>query len=218
MPTLISRSTTSTLLALLLLAGQVHAGEPLGGWMPAVPPVPAITSIAGLDERLRIQCAKLSPHALTRVSPRLLAFTNGEIMADMLAEPAEFARLMEALIRPRNVGAMMSCAPAPVVWDSWIATLSNPEVMSAAASRFTHPGFFARWMMAPFDAEVQQSAARMMDPAGLARWSDALSRPGFYAPIMRFMDPGFYTARVQWLSDEKTFKPFTSWLEPADAE
>lgn len=223
MPTPFARITRGGLLALLLLAGPSQAAPGQGGdepaeGRPAAPPAAVKAESIGLDERLRAQCANLSPSALTEVSPRLLAFTNGESMADMLAEPGEFARLMEALSRPHNVAAMMTCAPAPVVWDSWIATLSNPELMSAAATRLMRPEVFARWMMAPFDPEVQGSAARMADPAGLTHWADALAGPGFYAPMMRFMDPGFYTARVRWLSDENTFKPFASWLEPPDAD
>ena len=161
---------------------------------------------------------KLEPESLNRLSPRLLAFTNGAVMTDMVTEPAEFARLMEAAADAHSVQAMMACAPGPSVWDAWIASLSDPDSMSETASRIMNPAFFARWMMAPLDREVQQSVGRMMNPAGAAAWAGAISRPDFYAPMLRFMDPGFYTARMRWFADARTFRPFLYLLEAPDTE
>jgi len=204
----------AALLTMLLALVQAHAAET--AVTPASPESPDL--VMGLDERLRMRCAKLGPESLNSLSPRLLAFTNGAIMTDMVTEPAEFARLMEAVAEPRSMQAMMACAPGPTVWDSWIASLSDPETMPEAASRIMNPAFFARWMMAPMDPEVQQTMARMMNPANAARWAGAISTPSFHAPMFRFMDPGFYTARMQWLSDADTFKPFMPLPEPAGTE
>jgi hypothetical protein len=207
-------NAVAALVTMLLMMMQAHAAE------TAVTPVSLVSPdmVMGLDERLTTRCAKLGPESLSSLSPRLLAFTNGAIMTDMVTQPAEFARLMEAAAEPCSMQAMMACAPGPTVWDSWIASLSDPDTMSQAASRIMNPEFFARWMMAPMDPEVQQSMARMTNPAGAARWVGAISRPGFHAPMLRFMDPGFYTARMQWLSDANTFKPFMSLPEPAGTE
>lgn len=212
MKTATRHNAVAALLTMLLALVQAHAAE------TAVTPVSLESPdlVMGLDERLRNRCAKLGPESLNTLSPRLLAFTNGAIMTDMVTEPAEFARLMEAAADPRSVQAMMACAPGPTVWDSWIASLSDPDTMSEAASRIMNPAFFARWMMAPMDPEVQQTMARMMNPTNAARWAGAISTPGFHAPMLRFMDPGFYTARMQWLSDADTFKPFMP--EPAGTE
>jgi dihydroorotase len=57
---------------------------------------------------------------------------------------------------------------------------------------------------------------RMMNPAKAAQWAAAIATPSFHAPMFRFMDPGFYTARMQWLSDADTFKPLMP--EPAGTE
>ncbi len=203
--------TVATLLTMLLALVQAHAAET--AITPASPDL-----VMGLDEHLRTQCANLGPESLIKLSPRLLAFTNGAVMADMITEPAEFARLIEAAADPRSVQAMMACAPAPVVWDAWIASLSDPDAMSAAASRIMNPAFFARWMMAPLDPEVQRSVARMVNPAGAARWLGVVSRGDFYAPMLRFMDPGFYTARRHWLADARNFRPFLHLLEAPEAE
>ena len=199
---------------LMLVHVQAHAAET--AVTPASPVSP--DPVMGLDERLRTRCEKLGPESPNSLSPRLLAFTNGAIMTDMVTQPAEFARLMEAAAKPRSMQAMMACAPGPTVWDAWIASLSDPDTVSQAASRIMNPAFFARWMMAPMDPEVQQSMARMMNPAKAAHWAAAIATPGFRAPMFRFMDPGFYTARLQWLSDANTFKPFMPLPEPASTK
>jgi hypothetical protein len=214
MKTAIRYNAVAALLTTLLALGQAQAAE------TAVAPaaVESPDPVMGLDERLRARCEKMGPESLHTLSPRLLAFTNGAIMTDMVTDPAQFARLLEAASEPHSMQAMMSCAPGPTVWDAWIASLSDPDTMSQATSRIMNPAFFARWMMAPMDPEVQQSMARMTNPAGAARWVGAISRPGFHAPMLRFMDPGFYTARIQWLSDADTFKPFMPLPEPAGTE
>jgi hypothetical protein len=214
MKTAIRYNAVAALLTTLLALGQAQAAE------TAVAPaaVESPDPVMGLDERLRAGCEKMGPESLHTLSPRLLAFTNGAIMTDMVTDPAQFARLLEAASEPHSMQAMMSCAPGPTVWDAWIASLSDPDTMSQATSRIMNPAFFARWMMAPMDPEVQQSMARMTNPAGAARWVGAISRPGFHAPMLRFMDPGFYTARIQWLSDADTFKPFMPLPEPAGTE
>jgi hypothetical protein len=199
---------------MLLALVQVHATET--AFTPGSLESPDL--VMGLDERLRSRCEKMGPESLHNLSPRLLAFTNGAIMTDMVTDPAQFARLMEAATEPHSMQAMMSCAPGPTVWDAWIASLSDPDTMSQAASRIMNPAFFARWMMAPMDPEVQQSMARMMNPANAAQWAGAIATPSFHAPMFRLMDPGFYTARLQWLSDADTFKPFMPLPEPAGTE
>jgi len=55
-------------------------------------------------------------------------------------------------------------------------------------------------------------------PAHATARAGAISKPDFHAPMFRFMDPGFYTARMQWLSDADTFKPFMPLPEPAGTE
>ena len=214
MKTATRHNAVAALLTMLLALAQAQAAE------TAATPVSPIwpDQVMGLDERLRTQCAKLGPESLNSLSPRLLAFTNGAIMTDMVTEPAEFARLMEAAADPRSAQAMMACAPTPTVWDAWIASLSDSESMSASAARIMDPGFFARWMMAPMDPEVQASVFRMMNPARAAGWAGAVSEPGFYAPVLRFMDPGFYGARMHWFADARTFRPFLYLLEAPQAE
>jgi hypothetical protein len=212
MKTATRHNAAAALLAMLLALAQAQAAET--AVTPASPESPEI--VVGLDERLRSRCAKVGPESMNTLSPRLLAFTNAAIMTDMVTQPAEFARLMEAAAEPHSMEAMMACAPGPTVWDAWIASLSDPDAMSQAATRIMNPGFFARWMMAPMDPEVQQPMARMMNPANAAQWAAAIATPSFHAPMFRFMDPGFYTARLQWLSDADTFKPFMP--EPAGTE
>ena len=197
-------NAVAALLTTLLALGQAQAAE------TAVAPaaVESPDPVMGLDERLRARCEKMGPESLHTLSPRLLAFTNGAIMTDMVTDPAQFARLLEAASEPHSMQAMMSCAPGPTVWDAWIASLSDPDTMSQATSRIMNPAFFARWMTAPMNPEVQQSMMRMMNPAKAAQWAGAIATPSFHAPMFRFMDPGFYTARMHWFADARTFRPF----------
>lgn len=214
MKTATRHNAMAALLTMLLAPVQANAAET--AVTPASLESPDL--VMGLDERLRSRCEKMGPESLHSLSPRLLAFTNAAIMTDMVTEPAEFARLMEAAAEPRSMQAMMACAPGPTVWDSWIASLSDPDAMSQAVTRIMNPGFFARWMMAPMDPEVQQSMARMMNPANAAHWAAAIATPSFHAPMFRFMDPGFYTARMDWFTDARTFRPFSYLLEAPDME
>ena len=207
----IGHNAAAALLVALMAPMQAHAAEVEETSLSP-------TRVIGLDEDLRKRCENLGPESLNNLSPRLLAFSNGGVMADMVTEPAEFARLMEAAADPRSVQAMMACAPSPTVWDAWIASLSDSESMSAGAARIMNPGFFAHWVMAPMDPEVQASVFRMMNPASAAAWAGAVSEPGFYAPVLRFMDPGFYSARMHWVTDARTFRPFLYLLEAPEAE
>jgi hypothetical protein len=214
MKTATRHNAVAALLSMLLVLVQAHAAEMAEAPGSLVAPEPAM----GLDERLRARCANLGPESVNSLSPRLLAFTNGALMTDMVTDPAEFARLMEAAADPDSAQAMMACAPGPTVWDAWIASLSDADSMTQAASRIMNPGFFARWMMAPMDPEVQQSMARMMNPANATRWAAAIARPDFHAPMFQFMDPGFYTARMQWFADPRTFRPLLYLMEAPEAE
>ena len=136
-------------------------------------------------------------------------------MAQMMADPAKFAKLMQITSDPRTLHVMMNCATEPVMWDTWMRGLTDWQKMSRAMTYFMNPGMYMAWMMAPMNPHIYASMTRMMSPQMYNHWMVALMNPMFYQPMFAFMDPNWYTPRIQWMMDPRTFQPFFNMFTPA---
>jgi hypothetical protein len=153
------------------------------------------------------QCKNVPEGKFEEIKPYLKAFTDMEVMAEMMADPVKFAKLMTIVNDPHTVRTMMLCSTEPVMWDTWMRGLTDYEKMTRAMYRFMDPGMYMRWMMAPMNPQVWTPMFQFMDPNYYAKWMVAFANPTFYQPFYAWMDPNWYAPRLQWMMDPQSFAP-----------
>ena len=160
-----------------------------------------------LAQNYYAECKHVEKDDFAEIRPYLRAFTDVEVMAEMMSDPAKAARLGEIVADPRTLHVMMKCSMEPVMWDTWMRGLSDPYKMARAAGRFMNPGVYMVWMMAPMNPAIHQSMMRMGSPDMYARWGTAMMNSTFYQPVFMFADPTFYTPRMSWMMNPASFQP-----------
>ena len=154
------------------------------------------------------QCQGVDEDDFEKIRTSLKAFTDAEVMADTVADPTKFFKLMNVVNDPRTMHVMMKCATETVMWDTWMRGASNPEKMTRAMGRFMNPGVAMAWMMAPMNPQVMAEMTAMADPNRyLTTWPTALSNPTFYQPFMAWMDPAWQQPRLTWMMNPASYQP-----------
>jgi hypothetical protein len=154
------------------------------------------------------ECKHTDSEEFEAIRPYLKAFTDVEVMADMMADPAKAMKLMQIVGDPRTVHVMTKCATEPVMWDTWMRGLTDYNKMFRAMMRFTNPMIYFNWMMAPMNPQTYTAMMGMMSPENLNRWFIASMNPAFYQPFFQPMvDPGWYTPRFNWMMDPRSYQP-----------
>ena len=154
------------------------------------------------------QCQGVDEDDFEKIRTSLKAFTDAEVMADTVADPTKFFKLMNVVNDPRTMHVMMKCATETVMWDTWMRGASNPEKMTRAMGRFMNPGVAMAWMMAPMNPQVMAEMTTMADPNRyLTTWPTALSNPTFYQPFMAWMDPAWQQPRLEWMMNPASYQP-----------
>ncbi len=158
------------------------------------------------------ECTATDRSAFDKIRPELKAFTDMEIMAQYMADPAKFARLMSVVNDPRTIHVMTKCATEPVMWDTWMSGMTDFNKMSRAMSYFMNPAMYMNWMMAPMNPAMYQPMFQMMDPNYYVRWTNAMMNPAFYAPITSMADPNWYTPRINWMMNPQSMQPMFNMM------
>ncbi len=153
------------------------------------------------------ECKHADGQQFDAIQPYLKAFTDAEVMADMMANPQQFAKLMMVVNDPRTMHVMMKCATEPVMWDTWMRGLSDPNKLMNAAMRFMNPMVYFNWAMAPMNPQMYAPMMAMMNPQYYMNWATAMANPAFYNPFFAMMDPNWYTARMQWMMNPNSYTP-----------
>ena len=128
-------------------------------------------------------CQDADDERFGQIRPYLKAFTDMEVMADTLADPARFARLMSVVNDPRTIHVMTKCATEPVMWETWMNGMTDFNKMTRVMMRFMNPNMYMSWMMAPMNPAMYQPMMQFMDPAYYTRWMTAMMNPVFYQPV-----------------------------------
>lgn len=160
-----------------------------------------------LAKKYYAECAGVSGDEFEKIRPHLKAFTDMEIMADYMSDPAKMAQLMATVNDPRTLHVMMKCSTEPVMWDTWMRNLTDPNKMMRVGMRFMNPTMYMNWMMAPMNPGVWNPMLSMMSPASIERWSTAMMNPAFYQPMFAPMNPNWYTTRMQWMANPQSMQP-----------
>jgi len=214
MKTKLRALTLSALLATgagMALAANTQAPTPAPTTAPAAqaPAPEAKEHKFELAKQYYGECKGVSPEDFEKIRIYMKAFTDVEVMADYMADPAQFFQLANVVNDPRTVHVMMKCGMEPVMWDTWVHGLSDYEKMARAMGKFMNPNVYMAWMMAPMNQQVWQPVMAMSDPNRyLVTWPQAMMNPQFYQPFMAPMDPNWYTPRIQWMMNPASFQPF----------
>jgi hypothetical protein len=137
------------------------------------------------------ECAATDSSEFDAIRPQLRAFTDMEVMAETMADPAKFMQLMAVVNDPRSIHVMTKCATEPVMWDTWMSGMTDFNKMSRAMSHFMNPNMYMSWMMAPMNPAMYQPMMQMADPAYYTRWM-----PQSMQPMFNMMNMGNYFAPI----------------------
>ncbi|MDH3716245.1 MAG: hypothetical protein OET44_20640 [Gammaproteobacteria bacterium] len=166
-------------------------------------------------ERYYAECAAVEEGDFDAIKPYLRAFTDMEVMAQTMADPVEFAKLMQITSDPRTMHVMMKCSTEPVMWDTWMRGLTDWQKMSRTMTYFMNPGMYMAWITAPMNPQMYAPMFQMMNPAYYTRWTNAMMNPAFYQPMFAFADPNWYTPRLQWMMDPRSYQPIAGASDTA---
>ncbi len=196
---------TATLLALgLALAGSVS--------FAAEEPADASTHKFDLAKQYYGQCSNTDSAEFDGIRPQLNAFTDMEVMAQTMADPAKFMQLMTVVNDPRTIHVMTKCATEPVMWDTWMSGMTDFNKMSRAMGHFMNPNVMMSWMMAPMNPAMYQPMMQMANPEYYTRWMNALANPAFYQPVTSLADPAWYTPRINWMMNPQSMQPMFNMM------
>ena len=180
---------------------------------PAEPQVAESTAPATehkfeLAKEYYAQCQGVDEEDFEKIRTSLKAFTDAEVMADTVADPAKFFKLMNVVNDPRTMHVMMKCSTETVMWDTWMRGASDPDKMMRAMGRFMNPGMVMAWMMAPMNPQVMAEMTAMANPNRyLVTWPNALANPTFYQPFVAWMDPAWQQPRLEWMMNPASYQP-----------
>ena len=152
-------------------------------------------------------CANADSAQFDAIRPQLKAFTDMEVMAEHMANPAKFAQLMNVVNDPHTVHVMTKCATEPVMWDTWMRGMTDFNKMSRTMAHFMNPNMYFAWMMAPMNPAMYQPMMKMGDMNYYNKWMTAMSNPVFYQPVTSMMEPAWYTPRVNWMMNPQSMQP-----------
>jgi hypothetical protein len=158
------------------------------------------------------QCNNTASTEFNAIRPQLNAFTDMEVMAQTMADPAKFMQLMAVVNDPRTIHVMTKCATEPVMWDTWMSGMTDFNKMSRAMTHFMNPNMYMAWMMAPMNPAMYQPMMQMADPQYYTRWMNALMNPAFYQPVTSFANPEWYTPRINWMMNPQSMQPMFNMM------
>lgn len=136
----------------------------------------------------------------------LATFTDPQVMATKMANPAEFMQLMTLINNPQTTQEIMECSSDLQQWNAWIANMSNPTKMMNAFAQFMNPQMYVNWMAASMNPQTYQPMYAYMNPAFYAQWMTATANPSFYQPMYKMMDPSWQQESVAWMMNPNSYQ------------
>ncbi len=204
----------NTVLALVLVAAgsYLHAAETETITDKELPTVDGNQHRFELARQYYGQCQNADAEKFELIRPYLRAFTDMEVMADTMADPAKFMELMAAVNDPHTMHVMTKCASEPVMWDTWMKGMTDFNKMSRVMTRFMNPNMYFNWMVASMNPATYHPFMKMSDPAYFNKWMTALANPTFYQPMTQMADPNWYTPRIAWMTNPQSMQPFFNMM------
>jgi len=153
------------------------------------------------------ECSNVDDAKFDAIRPQLKAFTDMEVMAEHMADPAKFMQLMNVVNDPRTIHVMSKCATEPVMWNTWMSGMTDFNKMTRTMSHFMNPNMYMNWMMASMNPAMYQPMMKMADPNYYNSWMTAMTNPAFYEPMTAMANPDWYTPRLGWMTNPQSFEP-----------
>ncbi len=159
---------------------------------------------------------KLNPDASEeewlKLCVHLRAFTDPERMAQVMADPAQFAEFLVALSDPDAVHLMLRCAQKPIMWNTWMQVVTNPEKMMKAGFVVMNPFTYFSWMMAPVNPQMYANLTTFGDAHLWADWTRKGADPTFFEPLYAWLNPQWSVERTTWAMDPNTYGNMFVWF------
>ncbi len=148
---------------------------------------------------------------------KIKAYTDPNIMAATMADPAKFMEFMALMSNPQTSINMMNCGMESSQWNEIIANMTNPTNMMNAMYQFMNPQMYAKWMTASMNPAFYQNAMNgYMNPQLYTNWMTASMSPAFYQAPMKMADPKWQQETIAWMMNAENFqKMFESMYNTA---
>jgi hypothetical protein len=138
---------------------------------------------------------------------KMMAYTDPQVMAAAMANPAKFMELMTLLNDPQTTQNMMDCSMETEQWNEIIANMTNPAKMMAASGQFMNPEMYMAWMTAMMNpAFYTQWMNVYMNPAFYTQWMNASMNPAFYQSMFKMMDPKWQQEATVWMMNPENYQ------------
>lgn len=161
------------------------------------------------------QCANANKEEFADIMPKLKAFTDMEVMAEVINDPEKLAELSVVLNDPRAVHVMTSCSMEPSMWSTWLKNMTDYNKMAAAMGKAMSPKGAFKWMLAPVNPKIWGTLAEHLNIEKLADWGTASVNPTFYKPLTNLADKNWYGPRIDWFTKKESYAPLLKLVEPA---
>lgn len=125
---------------------------------------------------------------------KLEKYTDPEVMAATMTNPAEFIEMMMIMSNPQSAQNMMECSMNPAQWNVWMAKWSDPTKMMSLMTQFMNPQMYTNWMAASMNPQTYQPMYAFMNPALYMQWMTVAMNPESYTPMFGMMNQMAYMA------------------------
>jgi len=146
------------------------------------------------------------------LAQHLRVFTDFGLMARVMGDPEESAKLMAVLADPDAMHLMLRCMQEPAMWDTWVKQLTNPQAYIEMSLVAINPMTYIKWMASPVNADVYSALKPFVQSELYADWANKGTQVRFYEPTWSFMDPQRTVDRLAWTIDPKTYVNPFAWI------
>jgi len=120
---------------------------------------------------------------------KLEKYTDPEVFAATMANPAKFMEMMALMSDPQSAPKMMECSMKPEQWSVWMTRMSDPSKLMAIMTQFMNPQMYTNWMAASMNPQTYQPMYAFMNPGLYTQWITVAMNPESYTPMFEMMDP-----------------------------
>ncbi len=135
---------------------------------------------------------------------KLKAYTDPQVMAATMADPAKFMEFLAIFNDPQVPFRAMNTCLDQEQFNEIMAYMSNPASWMSASAQFMNPQMYMNWTAAMMNPAFYTSAMNTyMNPQLYMNYMAAFMNPAYYA---QFTDPKFVEKSTSWMMDPTSFQ------------